>query len=280
MTTGMVSENSVNAQISHESPLFAEEIFNIASFPVTNSLIASFLAIVVLAVVGFFIKKKIKAVPGALQSGFEMIIESFLGMFDTVTGSRKKSLSFAPIVLAFFFFILINNWLGLLPGVSSIGMIVEHGKQLAFVPYLRGATADLNTTLAIASIAVVISHVAGTFSLGFFKYFNKYINLKALIEIPKKVRHDPMVLMLNPIKFFVGLIELIGEAAKVASLSFRLFGNVFAGEVLLASMSAIMAFGVPIPFLLLEVLVGFIQALIFAMLILTYLSINTTAEEH
>lgn len=280
MTTEVVSENPVNTQISHESPLFAEEVFHIASFPVTNSLLASFLAIVVLAMAGFFIKKKIKSVPGKIQGAFEMIIENFLEMFDTVTGSRKKSLGFAPIVLAFFFFILINNWLGLLPGVSSIGMIIEHGGQLAFVPYLRGATADLNTTLAIASVAVVISHIAGTFSLGFFKYFNKYINLKALFEIPKKVRRDPMVLMLNPIKFFVGLIELIGEAAKVASLSFRLFGNVFAGEVLLASMSAIMAFGVPIPFLLLEVLVGFIQALIFAMLILTYLSINTTAEEH
>ena len=87
-------------------------------------------------------------------------------------------------------------------------------------------------------------------------------------------------MIVNPIKAFVGIIEVIGEVAKVASLSFRLFGNVFAGEVLLASMSAILAYGIPIPFLFLEILVGLIQALIFAMLILTYLTINTTAEEH
>ncbi len=272
--------NSAGSSISHETPLFAEEIFNIGSFPVTNSLLASLIAILVLTVIGFFVIRNIKILPGRLQSFFEIVIEGFLSLFDTVTGDRKKSLSFAPIVLAFFFFIVINNWLGLLPGVSSIGMLVGHNGGAAFVPYLRGATADLNTTLAIASLAVVISHLAGTFSFGFFSYLNRYINIKALLEIPAKVKKDPMVLMLNPIKFFVGLIELVGEAAKVASLSFRLFGNIFAGEVLLASMSAMMAFVIPIPFLLLEVLVGFIQALIFAMLILTYLSINTSKQEH
>jgi F-type H+-transporting ATPase subunit a len=91
---------------------------------------------------------------------------------------------------------------------------------------------------------------------------------------------DPAILLINPIKAFVSLIEIIGELAKVASLSFRLFGNIFAGEVLLASMSALLAFGLPIPFMFLEVIVGLIQALIFAVLILIYLSISTTAEEH
>ncbi|MCG2698132.1 F0F1 ATP synthase subunit A, partial [Candidatus Parcubacteria bacterium] len=105
-------------------------------------------------------------------------------------------------------------------------------------------------------------------------------NIKAFLEIPKKIRKDPSVLIVNPIKAFVGLIEIIGEAAKVASLSFRLFGNIFAGEVLLASMSAILAFGLPIPFMFLEIIVGLIQALIFAMLILAYLTMNTSAEEH
>ena len=100
------------------------------------------------------------------------------------------------------------------------------------------------------------------------------------LEIPKKIVKDPTILLVNPIKAFVGVIEIISELAKVASLSFRLFGNVFAGEVLLAAMSAILAFGVPIPFMFLEIIVGLIQALIFAMLILTYLTVATTAEEH
>jgi F-type H+-transporting ATPase subunit a len=106
------------------------------------------------------------------------------------------------------------------------------------------------------------------------------VNLKALIEIPKKVLKDPSVLVVNPIKVFVGFIEIIGEAAKIVSLSLRLFGNIFAGEVLLASMAAIFAFGLPIPFLFLEIIVGLVQALIFAMLILIYLTIMTAKEEH
>lgn len=267
-------------EIIHENTLFAEPIAHLGSFPITNSLMTSSLALIIIVTFGLLIKRRLHKIPRGLQNGLEIIIEGFLEIFDSVTGNRKKSLQFAPLVLAFFFFVLINNWLGIIPGVGSIGQIVQHGNEKFFIPYLRGGTADLNTTLALATIGVVVSHVLGVMSVGTWKYFNKFINIKAFLEIPKKVRKDPAILLVNPIKAFVGIIEIVGEAAKVASLSFRLFGNVFAGEVLLASMSAILAFGIPIPFLFLEVLVGLIQALIFAMLILTYLTINTTAEEH
>ncbi len=266
--------------IIHENTLYAEPIAHIGHFPITNALATSLFALVIIFVVVFFISRNIKKVPTGLQNALEIIIDGFLGIFDSVTGSRSKSLKFAPVVLAFFFFILINNWMGILPGVGSIGQIIQTNEGKFFIPYLRGGTADLNTTLALATIGVVLSHIVGIVALGWWKYLNKFINIKAFLEIPKKVLKDPMVLLVNPIKAFVGLIEAVGELAKIASLSFRLFGNVFAGEVLLASMSAILAFGVPIPFIFLEVLVGFIQALIFAMLILTYLTINTTEEEH
>lgn len=267
-------------EIIHENTLFAEPIAHIGGFTVTNSLMTSSVALIIIVTICLLVRKKINLVPRGLQNAMEMIVEGFLGIFDGVTGSRKKSLQFAPLVLAFFFFVLINNWMGILPGVGSIGQVVQEGKEKLFVPYLRGGTADLNTTLALATIGVVISHILGVMAIGAWKYLNKFINIKAFLEIPKKVVKDPSVLIVNPIKAFVGLIEIISEVAKVASLSFRLFGNVFAGEVLLASMSAILAFGVPIPFIFLEVLVGLIQALIFAMLVLTYLTINTTAEEH
>jgi len=266
--------------IIHENTLYSEPIAHIGNFIITNSLMTSGLALLIVLFLVFIIRRGLKQVPTGLQNVLEMIIEGFLDIFDGVTGSRKKSLKFAPIVLALFFFILINNWMGLLPGVGSIGQIVQSGNEKLFIPYLRGATADLNTTLALATLGVVLSHIFGVLALGWWKYLNKFINIKAILEIPGKVRKDPMVLLVNPIKAFVGLIEIIGELAKVASLSFRLFGNVFAGEVLLASMSAILAYGIPIPFLFLEVLVGLIQALIFAMLVLTYLTISTTAEEH
>ncbi|QQG52555.1 MAG: F0F1 ATP synthase subunit A [Candidatus Falkowbacteria bacterium] len=277
-TEGAVHENT--DEVIHENTLFAEPIAHIGHFPITNALATSTVALIIIAILAIVIRRNLKKVPTGLQNAMEIIIEGFLGIFDGVTGDRKKSLKFAPVVLAFFFFILINNWMGLLPGVGSIGQIAAHGGEKIFIPYLRGGTADLNTTLALATLGVVLSHIMGVLAVGWWKYLNKFINIKAFLEIPKKIVKDPMIILVNPIKAFVGLIEIIGELAKVASLSFRLFGNVFAGEVLLASMSAILAYGVPIPFMFLEVLVGLIQALIFAMLILTYLTINTTAEEH
>ena len=280
--TEEAATNSVQSesQIVTEHTLFAEPIGHWGSFTVTNSLLNSWLVVLVVIIFGLLIRKKIKLVPKGLQNAFEMIIEAFLNIFDGVTNSRAKSLKFAPLVLSFFFFVLLNNWLGTFPGVGSIGQIVQTGHERIFIPYFRGGTADLNTTLALAIIGVVASHIFGIMALGLWHHFNKFINLKAFLEIPKKIRKDPSIIIVNPIKAFVGIIEIIGEAAKVASLSFRLFGNIFAGEVLLASMSAILAWGMPIPFMLLEVIVGLIQALIFAILILIYLSINTTQEEH
>jgi len=278
--TTNLTETALNTEIQHEHTLYAEPIFAIGKFPVTNSLLNTWLALFIVIAFGLFFKSKIKIIPGKLQNMIEAIIESLMDIFDSVTGSRKKTLKYFPFVFSFFVFILLNNWLGLLPGVGSIGQIVvEHGKRI-FVPFFRGGTADLNTALALATIGVVFSHIFSVTTLGVWKHFNKFINLKALIEIPKKVIKEPTILIVNPIKVFVGLIEIIGEFAKVASLSFRLFGNIFAGEVLLASMAALLAFVLPIPFMLLEVLVGLIQALIFSVLILAYITMNTSEEEH
>lgn len=270
----------MSGEILHENTLYAEPIAHLGSFPITNAMLNSWLVLIIVVILAIALRRSLKIVPRGLQNAMEMIIEGFLGLFDSVTGSRKKSLAFAPLVLAFFFFILLNNWSGILPGVGSIGQVIEKGGEKFFIPYFRGGTADLNTTLALATIGVVVSHIMGIIAIGWWKYLNKFLNIKALLEIPKKVIKEPTILIVNPIKIFVGFVEIISELAKVASLSFRLFGNVFAGEVLLASMSALLAFGLPLPFLFLEILVGLIQALIFAMLILTYLTINTTAEEH
>ena len=267
-------------QISHEVTIFAEPIFHIGNFQITNSLLISWLVVLLVFVVGLRLRKKIDVIPGKIQNIFEMVIDKFLEIFDSVTNSREKSLKFFPLIFTLFIFILLNNWFGLLPGVGSIGRIVSENGEKVFVPFFRGGTADLNTTLALAIIGVVTSHIIGIVSVGVFNHFNKFINMKAILEMPGKTFKDPAVLVINPIKVFVGVLEIIGEVAKVASLSFRLFGNIFAGEVLLASMSVILAFGVPIPFMFLEVIVGLIQALIFAILVLVYLTMNASVEEH
>ncbi len=274
------AEVQTEAGASHAHTLYSEPLFNVGSFTVTNSLLTSWIALFVLLVIAIAFRSRLAAIPRTLQNIIEMAMEKFLEIFDLVTGSREKSIRFAPFVMAFFFLILINNWLGLIPGVGSIGsLVVENGHE-TFVPYLRGGTADLNTTLALASIAVVASHIMGVVAVGGWNYLNKFINIKAFLEIPKKIAKEPTIILVNPIKAFVGVVEIIGEAAKIASLSFRLFGNIFAGEVLLASMAAILAFVIPIPFMFLEIIVGLIQALIFAILVLIYVSISTTAEEH
>ena len=278
--TNQLESAGVQSQLQHEPTLYAEPIFNIGSFPVTNSLLNSWVVILIIIIFALFLKAKIKPIPRGLQNMLEAMIESLLDTFDSVTGSREKTLKFFPLVFSFFIFILLNNWLGLLPGVGSVGQVISEQGEKVFVPLFRGATADLNTTLALASIGVVISHIFGIIFIGAWNYLNKFINLKAILEIPKTVLKNPTVLIVNPIKLFAGFLEIISEIAKVVSLSFRLFGNIFAGEVLLASMAAILAFGLPIPFIFLEVLVGLIQALIFAMLVLTYLTVMTTAEEH
>ncbi|EKE19702.1 MAG: hypothetical protein ACD_8C00124G0051 [uncultured bacterium] len=276
--------NTESTEISHESTLFAEPILHVGNFNITNSLIMSWITVAVL--VTFFVvsgkkaKKSTKSVPKGLHNFFEIILEQALVMADSVTNDRKKTLKFLPIILALFLFVLMSNWMGLLPGVGTIGFVEtgEHGK--VFVPLFRGATADLNTTLAIGLFSVVLSHVLGVISIGVWNHFNKFVNIKAIIAIPKKIKKDPMILMVNPIKIFVGLIEIIGEVAKIASLSLRLFGNIFAGEVLLASMMSISAFLLPLPFMFMELIVGIVQALVFAILTLAFISIATTAEEH
>jgi F-type H+-transporting ATPase subunit a len=194
--------------IIHENTLYAETVAHIGNFPVTNSLLTSGVALLIVCILALAVKRSLKTVPTGIQNALEMIIDGFLGIFDSVTGSRERSLKFAPVVLALFFFILFNNWMGLLPGVGSIGQIVQSGGEKFFIPYLRGATADLNTTLALATLGVVLSHIFGVIAVGWWKYLNKFINIQAFLEIPGKIKKDPMILLVNPIKAFVGLIEI------------------------------------------------------------------------
>lgn len=270
--------------IKHESTLYAEPVAHIGSFPVTNALLTSASAVLIIAVFALALRARLREVPRGIQNFFEAILEGALSLADQVTGNRAVSAKVFPLAFAVFSFILVNNWLGLLP-IGGLGLVEQGEHGAAFIPFLRSGTADLNTTLALAVMSVIGANLFGVFSLGIWKTFNKYVNLKALGGIFTRVRKEPTVLVVAPVTFFVGILELIGELAKVASLSFRLFGNVFAGEVLLAAMGAILPYALPIPFLFLELFVGVIQALIFSILTLVYFSIAATdhnehAESH
>lgn len=281
MAANLESTTTQPQEVSHEATLFAEPIAHVGGFTITNSLIMSWAAVLVIVVGMVLIGKGLKSVPGKLQGVFELLLEEAIKLSDTITGSRHKSERLLPVILSLFLFILVNNWLGLLPGVGTIGWIESEAGHSVFVPLLRGGTADLNTTLAISLFAVIMSHILGVVALGIWKHANKFISFDLLFEIPKKAMKEPMVLIVNPIKIFVGFVETIGEFAKIASLSFRLFGNIFAGEVLLGSMMAIFAYFLPLPFMFLEVIVGIVQALVFSILTLAFMSMAMSShEEH
>jgi F-type H+-transporting ATPase subunit a len=259
-------------EVTHESTLYAEPIGHIGSFTVTNALFTSWIVLVAITIFAIIIRLNAKEIPGKLQNFFEFIIEGALDIADQVTGDRKITNKAFPIVFTVFIIVLLNNWMGILP-LGGFGLIEtgEHGAS--FIPFIRSGTADVNGTLPLAILSVLGANLFGVFTIGLWKTINKYVNISALGSVFTKIRKDPSVILSAPILFAIGFLELIGEFAKIASLSFRLFGNVFAGEVLLASMGAIMAYIVPTPFLILEIFVGVIQAFIFALLTLVYYTI-------
>lgn len=272
-------EEGATEQLSHEITIFAEPIKEFENFTITNALFSSYFVVFIIIIISLILRSKLREIPRGIQNVFEVLVEGALSMCDQVTNDRALSYKIFPFAISVFFFILLNNWMGIMP-LGGFGLVHEGEHGLALIPIFRGGTADINMTLALAIMAVFGANIFGAFSLGAWKTFNKYVNLKALGQIGKKIRKDPTIILVAPITFFVGLFEIIGEMAKMASLSFRLFGNVFAGEVLLVSIAALVAYVVPIPFLFLEIFVGVIQAFIFSMLLVVYFTIGASDHDH
>lgn len=250
----------------HIPTLAPETLFHIGKLPISNTVINVWLAMIILLILGLVLRRRVTLKPGKMQNFMEFFLEKLLGYFDQVTGDRKKTIRFLPVVGSVFFFILLSNWLGLLPGTGSI----HYGEA----PLLRPANTDLNLTLAMAAVAVISSHLFGLFTVGFFTHMNKFIQLGTLV---KSFTKGPVAIFTAIVEMAVGLIEIVSELAKVMSLSLRLFGNIFAGEVLITVISSIVAVVVPAPFMMLELLVGLIQASVFTMLTLVYLTMLSTA---
>lgn len=241
--------------------LAAEKIGEISGWPVTNSMFSGWFSAVILVIGSFLITRKMKLVPEGAQNVLESAVEFLFNITNEVIADRSKTRKFFPLLATIFLFILTTNWLGILPGVGTVGRWqIEENKEV-FVPFLRPGNADLNSTLALAITTVLAIQIFGIISIGFFKYAGKFINIK------------------GPIDFFAGFLELISEFARIISFSFRLFGNIFAGEVLLTVIAAIMPFIVPLPFYGLELFVGAIQALVFTMLALVFIKLAIT-EHH
>lgn len=283
----------------------AEPIFYVGNLAITNSMFTSLIVSGLLIGFALLVRSKLlnTSKPTGIQNFAEWIIESLHGLIYSTTGDLKKTRLFLPFIATFFLFIILNNWIGLVPGVGTITVeeaekhaessqlnvnfidvyasepaveeilggteayetgvadvsTEDHGPKK--VPLFRPGTADLNTTLALALISVFMTQFFGVkyLSIGYFK---KFFNFS------------------SPIMFYVGILELISEFAKIISYAFRLFGNIFAGEVLLVVMGALVPVIVPMPFYGLEVFVGFIQALVFSMLSLVLFNMATESHEN
>jgi F-type H+-transporting ATPase subunit a len=275
----------------HPISVSAEKIFTLFGFlPVTNSLLATWAVMALLITVAFLATRKMQAVPKGLHNIFEAVFEGALQLFENVLEDKQMARKIFCFITTLFIFILFSNWFGLVPGVGSIGFsgktetvaektvttheinketsesaaiqeseenlgIEEGGKhEPEFVPLFRAGSSDLSFTIALAICAVLYVQMMGVSKLH-MGYFKKFINFK------------------DPIHFFVGILELISEFARMISFSFRLFGNIFAGEVLLVVITFLVPYIAPMPFYGMEVFVGAVQAMVFTMLTLVFIKL-------
>jgi F-type H+-transporting ATPase subunit a len=236
-------------------PLSSEKLFSIFGFNITNTVMGTLLTDAVVLLVVYLIYKSISLKPGKLQNAAEMFVEYLYAMTKDIAGPRAVDIF--PWFASFFIFIVTANVLGLMPGYALLG--VKEGEGL--VPIFRAPSSDLNTTFALAVISVVATNALSIKYHGVGGYLKRFFSL-------------------SPMLLFVGMLELVAEVTKLISFSFRLFGNIYAGEIVLGKVSSIFAYVAPLPFIGLELIVAVVQALIFAALTMAFMSIFTDKPAH
>jgi F-type H+-transporting ATPase subunit a len=244
--------------------LAPDAIGTLLGVPITNTLMSVWLTMAILTVLALLVHGKLNKVPGKLQSIFEALIGAVHSYMADVLESKALATKFFPLVMTIFLFILTMNWVGLMPGIDSVGVFKEvetHEEVVTkLIPFFHPPATDLNITIGFAIVAFVSIELAGVFMLGLFKYGGKFINFH------------------SPLAFIIGLIELLSELARLISFSFRLFGNIFAGKtLLLVIMFLTTPYILPVPLIAYEFFVGFIQAFIFAILTLYFVKLAIEA---
>ncbi len=231
--------------------LHPEVLGHLFAMPITNSLLMTWAVMALLIGGAFLFRRSLALVPGKLQAGVETAFEGALLYMSETLGSEQMARRYFPLIVSIFLFVALANVLEFLPGIGSIGFTEGH----EFVPLLRAPAADLNFTLALAAIAFFTIEITGLATLGVLRYGSKFVNLK------------------SPVGFAVGIIELISNLGRLISFSFRLFGNIFAGEVLVVVAGYFVPYILPAPLMLFEMFIGVIQGLVFAMLTLFFIKL-------
>ena len=238
--------------------LAAEKIGTFLGFPITNTLLMSLVVFALLGMLAFFVRRNLALVPGRMQTLIETLFTGILDYMTETLEDEKLARKLFPLILTIFLFIFTANLIEFTPGVGSIGFYHPNGE---FSPLLRSMNTDLNTTLALTVISFFVIEFAGVAALGALRYGQKFVNVSSVLG------------------FMVGIIELFSEVARLISFSFRLFGNIFAGEVMILVIQHFVPMVLPVPIMAFEVFVGFMQAAIFALLTLFFVKIAVT-EPH
>jgi F-type H+-transporting ATPase subunit a len=296
-----------NAAVAASVTVPPEVMFNIPLFglvyPLTNTILTAWLVILLLALLSYFATRNMQLVPGGLQNVLELAVESIVGLTESVAGERARK--FFVVIATIFIFVFFSNLVGLIPGFGPIGTITLEENYplpqgivlvgnapmfapnppetgvLILAPFVRAPSTDVNLTLAIALIAMFLVEVWGMQLTGIGRYWLRFFRFGQLIDFFRLLFKGQVkigLFAMGFLDFFVGLIELVSEGAKIVAFTFRLFGNIFAGEVVLLIMSFLFA-ALPLIFYGFELFVGFIQAFVFAILALAFMTIATTPHE-
>ena len=231
---------------------------HIGSMPLTATMLTVWLVMVLLIGYALLVRSKLALVPGKLQSVTELVIGGVYDYVLDVLGDKKVTDRFFPVIITIFVFILSINWIGLVPGVGAFGSYHEGH----LVPWLYPVSTDLNITIGLTLVAFFTVELAGVLGIGLWKYAGKFINFSGVMP------------------FLLGLMELISELARLVSFSFRLFGNIFAGKTLLLVAMFFVPYILPVPVYAYELFVGFIQALVFAILTLFFIKLAIEEPHH
>ena len=256
----------------------AHVIFHILGFPITNSILAAWVTIAVVVTLFWAVTRRSKLIPGRLQSMLEGLLGGLFDFCQSVAG-EVNGRRFFPLVATIFIFVVFNAWLGLLPGYGTILIHTTGGET----HLLKPANTDMNMALALALISFVFVEYFGLRAHG-IRYLGKFFSFGGMVGglgliFRGKLKSGVSALFTGVINIFIGMIELLSEFIRIVSFTFRLFGNMTAGEILLLAVMFLVPWVVAPIFYGLELIVGFVQALIFGGLTLIFLTLAVTHGE-
>ena len=265
----------------------AEPVFHVGHFSITNTLIASWFTILVLVGVSIFLTRKMKLIPGKRQGLAEVVVEGLLNFVEGIAGKKHARMLFSGVA-TIFIYVISNAYLALLPFFGTIGIHGhggEHGGEFAAI--FRAANTDVNVPLSIALMSFFFVESWGMRAIGVSHYLGEFINVRQFLQGLKelftgKIKTGPMNIVFGFISLFVGVLEIFSHLTRMLSFTFRLFGNMTAGEILILVSCFLVPLVFTIPFYGLELLIGMIQALIFSGLTLVFgtIAISPHEESH